>query len=509
MNYRLILISVLSVVFSGNWKAYGQVHNPELSSGRKLTWAFESLPSIIDFDSITAPLKVLPQNPNYFTDGSGKAVYLTGSHTWNTLQDWGTNDSIRPLDFNDFIEFLLLHHHNFTLLWTTELPVFRNLPTTKDSPPDFNVTPFPWERTGPGLASDGKPKFDLTKFNQAYFDRLRDRVSKLRNAGVYAGVYLFSGEWILRFRFPGDGYPFTGGNNINGIDDGGAMGSVTMTSPSEITAVQDDYAEKVINTLNDLPNVLWIVSQEAPYESVWWNKHLISKVKEYESGKKFQHPVGFGWVDHDLKDSIIINSDADWIAPMSRISPEKTIGTGNPSRKVNINDSDHSYWEIWNETPLQNRNYFWINFTQGNQTLFMDPYLLYYPRQNRNLPGSPLHGVGTKTDTRWENVRNTMGYIRDFAGRMDLAAMTPQGILSSTGHVLANRVSPHAELLVYSPSDGSFSVDLRNLKCKFEVQWMNPSDGTLILVRNVKGGGLRTFTPPFRDDAVLYLKQIK
>src|SRR4051812_41016576 len=40
---------------------------------------------------ITAPLRALSTNPHYFTDGSGKAIYLTGSHTWNNLQDWGTN----------------------------------------------------------------------------------------------------------------------------------------------------------------------------------------------------------------------------------------------------------------------------------------------------------------------------------------------------------------------------------------------------------------------------------
>ena len=31
----------------------------------------------------TGPLRRHPSNPRYFTDGSGKAIYLTGSHTWS------------------------------------------------------------------------------------------------------------------------------------------------------------------------------------------------------------------------------------------------------------------------------------------------------------------------------------------------------------------------------------------------------------------------------------------
>jgi hypothetical protein len=30
-------------------------------------------------------LRVLTANPRYFTDGSGRAVYLTGSHVWWSL----------------------------------------------------------------------------------------------------------------------------------------------------------------------------------------------------------------------------------------------------------------------------------------------------------------------------------------------------------------------------------------------------------------------------------------
>jgi hypothetical protein len=309
------------------------------------------------------------------------------------------------------VKMLVRHNHNFTLLWQTELPTFRGLPTRSSASPDFFVTPQPWQRTGPGAASDGKLKFDLTKFNQAYFDRLHDRVQQLRAAGIYAGVYLFSGEWLLRFRFSGDGYPFTGSNNVNGIDDGGGTASVTMKAPNPITALQDAYVKNIIDTLNDQPNVLWIVSQEAPPGSEWWNSHVISLTRSYEARKPMQHPIGYGVVS-DNNDATLMNSDADWIAPAIKISPTNSCGSGHPACKVNINDSDHSYFGMWNDSPQANRNYFWINFTQGNQTLFMDPYVVFYPREKRNLSPSPVHGISSAPDPRWDNVRDTMGYIR-------------------------------------------------------------------------------------------------
>jgi len=458
------------------------------------------------FTPIRTPLRALTNNPNYFTDGSGKAIYLTGSHTWNDFQDWGTDGSPEPLDFAAYVKMLATHNHNFTLLWQTELPAFRGLPMRTTNSPDFTVTPQPWPRTGPGYGSDGKLKFDLTKFNPAYFDRLRDRVQQLNFAGIYAGVYLFSGEWLLRFRFSGDGYPFTGTNNVNGIDDGGGTGSVTMSETNAITSVQDAFVRKVIDTLNDLPNVLWIVSQEAPPQSAWWNDHLISLTRAYESIKPLQHPIGYG-VLADNNDATIMNSDADWIAPAARISPTRSCGSGHPGCKVNINDSDHSYFGMWNDTAQANRNYFWINFTQGNQTLFMDPYVVFYPRQKRNLCLSPVHGIGSAPDRRWENVRATMGYIRAYADRINLAAMIPRADLSSTGHALASVASADSEFLVYSPSGGNFTVNLSGVDGTLAVEWMDPAKGSQTKGASVRGGTSRAFRPPFTGDAVLYLRR--
>ena len=464
---------------------------------------------------INGPLRH-SRNPNYFEDARGQALILCGSQTWNTLQDWGSNGSIQKLDFDDFVGFLKAHGHNFTLLWSTELPKFHGFPSTDtSSPPDITVSPFPWKRTGPGLATDGGLKFDLTKFDQGYFDRLRERVQALRSAGIYAGVYLFSAEWLLRFRSSTDGYPFSGANNVNGVDDGyrgesttTAVAAITMNAPNAITGFQDAFVKKTINTLNDLPNVLWIVSQEAPESSAWWNNHLISFIRTYEKGKRYQHPIGFGTFDNAPTDPTIYNTDADWVAPTARVSPSRSCGTGKPACKVNINDSDHSYWEIWNDPPQKHRNYAWENFTNGNQVLFMDPYLVYYPRQTRNICISPVNAIGKKPDPRWDELRNNLGYILNYSRRLNMANLKADSSLCSTKYCLAQTPSVGAEYLAYAPSGGSFIMDLSAMPNSrmLAVEWFNPATGTTISQSPVTAGSSsHPFSAPFSGDAVLYL----
>jgi len=452
------------------------------------------------------------ENPNYFKDPNGKVLVLCGAQTWNTFQDWGSDGSTQALDFQAFVAFLQAHGHNFTLLWITELPKFHALATTASSPPDLAVTPFPWQRTGPGIATDGQPKFDLTKFNQLFFDRLRLRANALNEAGIYVGIYLFSAEWLNIYRCESDGYPLTGANNINGIDDGyttgpRGIGSIAMTAPNAITDIQDRYVEKVVDTLNDLPNVLWIVSQEAPSNSVWWNNHLISHIRSVESKRKFQHPIGCGAIIA-APDSIVYDSDADWVAPSARTSPDTSCGIGHPHCKVNINDSDHSYWEMWLDSPLKNRHYAWQNLMTGNQVLFMDPYLVYYPRQSRNMCISPDHQICSAPDPRWDNFRDNLGYILKYSRKLNLTRVKPRSSLSSTDFCLAQTPSAGAEYLVYSPSGGTFFLDLSAMPVsrKLKVEWFNPSTGVATMGGSIPAGSVsQKFAVPFEGDAVLYL----
>src|SRR5437016_4876642 len=128
------------------------------------------------------PLRVLKSNPRYFTDGSGQAILLTGSHTWTNLQDLTYADMPSPptFDFNGYLAFLKKHNHNFFRLWAWE-----NCMNPGVRQGAIYYDPLPYHRPGPGTAIDSKPRFDLHRFNQPYFDRMRTRVIAARDQGIY------------------------------------------------------------------------------------------------------------------------------------------------------------------------------------------------------------------------------------------------------------------------------------------------------------------------------------
>ena len=460
----------------------------------------------------TGPLRALASNTRYFTDGSGKAILLTGSQTWNDFQDMDTSSSPAAFDFNAYVNFLKAHGHNATILWRKDLPSYCGW----GAGGTWQVAQFPWKRTGGSsgtqMASDGKPAFDLTQLDQTYFDRVRARVIQLQQNGIYAIVELFDGLGLTNNRCANDGYPFTGGNNVNGVDDGGGTNSMTMTSTNTITGYQDAFVQKAIDTVNDQPNVLWEISEEAPDNSTWWQGHMISLIHTYEGGKPNQHPVGYPSLNvSGASDSTLYNSNADWVAPMAKISPTSSCGSGTPACKVNINDSDHSYYYVGfldssgNVLNQSVRNYVWENFTSGSMVLFMDPYEIYWTSNNRNLCASPTNGVCSGPDAKYNNFRDNLGYTLTYANKMDLAKMTPQGNLTSTGFCLAQTPSSGAEYLVYAPNGGSFTVNLSATTRVLNVEWFNPATGTSTSGAAISGGTTQTFNPPFSGDAVLYL----
>jgi hypothetical protein len=442
-------------------------------------------------------LKVLESNPRYFTDSSGKAIYMAGSHTWNNFKDFGDTNPPEPFDFNSYLDFLHKFNHNFFRLWALELPrSAQGLLLDKI----WFRSPFPWPRTGPATATDGGLRFDLSRFDQTYFDRMYSRVATARDRGFYVAVMIFDGFCPQFNRNPEDGFPYDANNNINGISCGG-IESQTLVNQA-VTEVQEAYVKKVIDTMNDFDNIVYEIANESGDYSTAWQYHMINFIKEYEMTKPKQHLVGMTVQYKGGINSTLFESSAEWI------SPNNAQGYGDPDidppasdgEKIIVNDTDHSFYFIsLLKADLEGqRSWVWKNFARGNHVLFMDPYLLPWP--GRNVPD------GSNPDPYWDTLRLNMGYTRIYAEKMNLAEMKPHNALSSTGYCLANPASQGAEYFVYLPSNGTATVDLSAALGKLNVEWFDPCTGKTTYTDAVTGGVAVSFTAPFEGDAILYIK---
>ncbi len=439
---------------------------------------------------IKGPLRVHPKNSRYFTDDGKRAVYLTGSHTWSNLQDMGPSDPPPAFDFDAYLDFLVQLNHNFIRLWHWEVPHYRY----GQGAPSF-CEPHPWARTGPGNARDGKPKFDLTKFNEDYFKRLRQRVKAAAERGIFVSIMLFEGH-CLQFADEGrEFHPFHPENNINGIGWTTWEEYYTLKNP-KILQLQEAYVRKVIDTVNDLDNVLYEISNEAGNYSTEWQYHMIGFVKSYEAKKRKQHPVGMTFqygAQRSGRNEDLFNSPADWISP----NPEggyRDDPPPNDGRKVVLNDTDH----LWGEGG--NPQWVWKTFTRGHHPLFMDRIV--------SLTQKVVTWAGRKAeDIQMANeIRRAMGVTRKVAERVDLASMLPLPELASTRYCLA---APGRQYVVFVPDGGEVIVNLADAKGKFRVEWIHPIERMSYDGGNVEGGAQRILKAPFAGDAALFLTLVR
>jgi hypothetical protein len=439
------------------------------------------------------PLRVLESNPRWFTDGTGRAVYLAGTHVWQSLQDNGllirgaVSDPPPKFDYDAYLSFLERHNHNFFRLWRWETTKWTDNYTGKEVK---YCAPHPWVRSGPGLAADGKPKFDLTKFDAQYFDRLRSRVAAARDRGIYVSVMLFEG-WELQFSDAWRNHPFNARNNINGIEadrngDGSGLEFNTIRDDEtgrRVAELQHAYVRKVIDTVNDLDNVLYEIVNEAFGDSTEWQYSMIRFVKDYEKQKPKQHPVGMTFQYKGGTNAILHESPADWISP----NPGDPLRSyqENPcadcSTKVVVSDTDH----LWGHTGGDNI-WVWKSFTRGLNVLFMEELL--------------------PSPTWQDSARQAMGQVRRYAERVSLAEMKPEEKLSATRYCLAKRGH---EYVIFQSNKGEFTVDLTGAgDAKFSVEWLNINADKPVTGKPVAGGAVRTFTTPFPGPAALLLKRM-
>jgi hypothetical protein len=256
----------------------------------------------------------------------------------------------------------------------------------------------------------------------------------------------------------------------------------TAEAGRRVLTFQEAYVRKVVDTVNDLDNVLFKICNEAGAYSTPWQYHMIDLIHEYEAAKPGQHPVGMTFEYPGGTNRELFNSPADWISPNLGSPAENYLESppANPGGKVVVSDTDHLCGHTCGDNV-----WVWKSFTRGLNVLFME-----------ELTPSP---------TWHDSARAAMGQTRQFAGRIDLAHMPPHDALASTQYCLAN---PGVEYLVFQPGvRGEFTVNLSDGRGPYAVEWFDVNTGKQSAGGTVAGGARAIFRTPFPGPAVLYLKR--
>ena len=435
------------------------------------------------------PLQI-SDNRLYFEDNQGKAKLLTGSHNWLSQQVLTTDAGPMPFDYDEYLDYLVDNNHNFFRLWTYEQASGWTGATV-----DFKISPTIYERTGPGLALDGEEKFDLTKFNQEFFDNMRARVIAAQERGIYVSIMLFNGFSVNNYNNsisnPCTGHPLNGSNNINGVDaeNNGACGSAhTLTSPL-VTQTQEAYVQKVIETVGDLDNVLYEISNESADGSEAWQNHMISFIKTEEASRALQHPVGMTNQYHTNDINDLATSLSDWMSPSHHAGYKTNPPQEHTGYKVIISDTDH-LWGVGGDS-----DWVWKTVTRGMNPIYMDCY---------DITTDVCSGVpGSSAQT---SAVASMGVARELLEQVDLNSMTSQMNLSSTKYVLAHVAGQNSEYVVYRSGGWSkVTLNMSGASGQFKVDWIHPVTGNVVSGGTVTGGSTRMFTPPFSGRAVMHV----
>lgn len=414
-----------------------------------------------------------PTNPRYFEDNDGNAVLLVGSHTWGNGQDW----SGYTFDWDTYLDNMVTWGHNFMRYWVWESTSPNGSPILVANGP---MSPLPWNRTGPGNANDGGLKFDLTNFNSTYFTRVRARCISAATHGIYVSIMLFNGFSVASKgtpNYPFTNHPMSSNNNINGVDgdpntDGEGY-ECENDSIAAVTTAQKAYIAHLIDTVGDLPNIMYEICNE-PDGTVsgtsGWVATMIDYIHTYEDGKGYHHPVWYTVEWPGGNNSVLLASKAEAIAPNADVTMDGT--------KIVMWDTDHFYGIGGNADGA------WKEFTNGaGGLIYMDSY------DNEFIDGS---GSGHPI----QNFRDNLGYILDMAGLANLLAMTPQGGGTSpcqTGYCLYGA----SQYICYQPSNSNFTLDLSGeAGDTFNIRKVNLADGSIDTAQTTTGGASRTITQP-------------
>ncbi|MGA1196973.1 MAG: cellulase family glycosylhydrolase, partial [Candidatus Latescibacterota bacterium] len=353
------------------------------------------------------PLQLHADNPHYF-DFNGKPIVLITS-----AEHYGAVVNL-DFDYEKYLEALakdgLNHTRMFVGAYCEPVGAFKIVQNTLAPTSERFICP--WARSlEPGYKNGGN-KFDLTKWDAAYFARLKDFMSKAADNGIIVEVNLFcpfyrDEMWDLS--------PMNAKNNVNGLGDISRDDVYTLDKHMGLLAIQDEMVRQVVFELKDFDNLFYEVMNE-PYARkvpMNWQEHVVDVIVAQEKELGVRHLISLNIANKEEKveqvhaDVSILNFHYAW--------PPTTVAMNYALDRV-IGDNETGFKGTGD---YYYRREGWAFILSGGALYNNLDYTFAVGYEDGTFEHPDQPGSST------QNLRSQLGVLSQFIHRFDFVHMSP------------------------------------------------------------------------------------
>jgi hypothetical protein len=435
------------------------------------------------------PIGLHADNPHYFSYKGKPTVLITSGEHYGAVLNLA-------FDYVTYLNTLRKDGLNLTRTFTGAY---------REAPGDFGIEHntmapesdrfiCPWPRSEQAGYALGGNKFDLTRWDETYFKRLKEFVTAAEQRGIIVELAFFcpfyeEKMWIIS--------PMNAANNVNNVGTVGRNDVYTLDKNGGLLTVQETLVRKIVTELNGFGNVLFEICNEPYFGGVQmnWQHHIADVIVETEKNLPNKH----------LITQNIANGAAKIEKPHPAVSvfnfhyatPPKTVPLNYGLNKV-LGDNETGFRGTADSTYRKEGWEFLL--AGGGLYNNLDYSFTSVAPDGTYKPGPKSPGGGSPA------FRQQLSFLKDFMQRLDFVRMKPASDL--LGGSLPSRVRVHAlaetgkqyALYIYNSNHpqqtAPMSLTLNLPAGRYRITYVAPETGRKQKKKLRHSGGLATLTTP-------------
>jgi hypothetical protein len=435
-------------------------------------------------------------------------VLLVGVSDRDVLTIW-END--KGFSWREYLDDLATHQLNYV---RQDVFSWRGITTWVRYPGQYSNPAWPFRRVGPGNAVDGLPKFDLTQFDQSYFDdRLKPFIREAKKRGVYVELTLFEG--FRQARGFADSL-YANENNVNhlGLKPRLATSDSALDRP-RLLSVQHGFVDKVLAETAGFGNVIYEIANETGGKR--WVSHFVDYIHSHPAYPSSLVAAGEQTSAFDPRrgENDVVVKHRGGGGLYATDSDVRNHHDALLRFRVGKPVSHNEYFLFANRSTHDvnfPRKMMWADFTAGGHSNFFD--FTFWRGTGRTTDD------GQPSQPPPEEILKGGQYLLEFVSRNQVPfwAMAPHDELAGIETIRKSGNEQHEDVFTFArPGEeyvcyvlgyGPATIAIQLPNGVFTVRWYDPKSGRFLGPKSaVTGGGRRRLSSPvFQQDIVLHIR---